>query len=154
VAGLAGRVGVAMFRNALMIGLFPGFAVNLSGFATPMVIGDALQMMERAALPVALFALGGILSRYRPEGDFRVIAYICVISLLLQPLMAVGLGSGFGLEDGQMRAVVLSAAMAPGINGFIFASMYGRAMRVAASSVLLSTALAIVTVWFWLQVAP
>ena len=40
--------------------------------------------------------------------------------------------------------------MAPGFNAYIFANMYGRARRVAASSVLLATLGSILTVWVWL----
>lgn len=36
----------------------------------------------------------------------------------------------------------------------LFSSMYGAARRVAASSVLIGTGLAMVTVWFWLSVLP
>lgn len=44
--------------------------------------------------------------------------------------------------------------MAPGINIYVFASLYGRAQKVAASSVLLGTSLSILTVWLWLGVLP
>ena len=44
--------------------------------------------------------------------------------------------------------------MAPGINAYVFANMYGRARRVAASSVLIATALSIGTVWLWLSALP
>ena len=37
----------------------------------PRVMDDALDMMVRAALPAALFSLGGVLYRYRPEGILR-----------------------------------------------------------------------------------
>ncbi len=57
---------VAMFRNALVIGIALGFAVNLSGMPLPGVMDQALDMMVRAALPAALFSLGGVLYRYRP----------------------------------------------------------------------------------------
>jgi malonate transporter and related proteins len=40
--------------------------------------------------------------------------------------------------------------MAPGVNAYVFANMYGTAKRVAASSVLLGTAGSILTVWIWL----
>jgi malonate transporter len=45
---------------------------------------------------------------------------------------------------------VLTAAMAPGVNAYIFAQMYGRAQRVAASAVLISTGLTIFTASLWL----
>ncbi len=44
------------------------------------------------------------------------------------------------------------AAVAPGLNAYLFAAMYDRAIDVAASAVLLSTALAVLTVSAWLVV--
>ena len=40
--------------------------------------------------------------------------------------------------------------MAPGFNAYIFANMYDRAKRVAASSVLVLTGTSILTTWWWL----
>ena len=80
LAVTAGRVGNAMFRNALVIGIALGFAVNLTGVALPVVLNDALDLMVRAAIPAALFGLGGVLYRYRPEGDYRTITGITLSS--------------------------------------------------------------------------
>ena len=149
-----GRVGLSMARNGLMIGIALGFVVNLSGVAVPGVVDQALGFMVAAAIPAALFGLGGVLVRYRPEGDLRIITMVCAISLGLHPAVVWSLGSVLGLDVAQMRSAVLTAAMAPGMNAYIFASLYGRAMRVAASSVLMATALSVLTVWGWLQLLP
>ncbi len=150
VVAMTGRVGAAIFSNALMIAIALGFAVNLSGLPVPAVIDDALEIMVRAALPAALFALGGVLCRYRPEGDLRLILFVCAVALVFHPVVVWMLGSAQALDQAQMRAAVVTSAMAPGINGYVFATLYGRAMRVAASSVLLATALSILTAWAWL----
>jgi len=71
LAATARQIAAAIFRNALVIGIVLGFAVNLSGVPIPGVLEDALEMMVRAALPAALFALGGVLYRYRPEATWR-----------------------------------------------------------------------------------
>lgn len=142
----------AIFRNALMIGIGLGFAVNLSGVAVPAVLDDAVSLMVRAALPAALFGLGGVLYRYKPEGDMGVIAMICGISLVIHPAIAWGLGQSIGgLSQEQLRAAVVTAAMAPGVNTYIFADMYGAARRVVASSILIGTALTVLTAsaWIW-----
>ncbi|TCO72815.1 AEC family transporter [Rhodovulum euryhalinum] len=152
--GTAGAILKAMFRNALVIGIALGLAVNLTGIPLPAVLTDALDLMVRAALPAALFGLGGILYRYRPEGDLRVILYACAISLVAHPAIVWGMGSGLGLETGPFRSAVLTAAMAPGVNAYIFANMYGAARRVAASAVLIGTAASILTAWVWLAVLP
>lgn len=144
----------AMFRNALVIGIALGFAVNLSGLVLPSALNHAIDMMVRAALPTALFGLGGVLVRYRPEGDMRTILWVCLASLVVHPAVAFGTGTLLSLSTDQMRAAVLTAAMAPGVNTYIFADLYGAARRVAASGVLIGTTLSIATVWFWLAVLP
>ena len=59
----------SMFKNALVISLILGFGINLLGILLPIVITDGIDLFSKAALPVALFGLGGVLVRYRPEGD-------------------------------------------------------------------------------------
>jgi len=142
----------AMFRNALILGIALGFAVNLSGLPLPATLNDALEMMTRAALPAALFGLGGVLVRYRPEGDLKTVLFVCLVSLAAHPTVTYAMGSLLNLNPNALRAAVLTGAMPPGINTFIFASMYGAAKRVAATGVLIATALAIGTVWVWLQI--
>lgn len=148
------RVLKAMFSNALILGIGLGFAVNLLSIDLPGVINDGLDLMVRAALPAALFGMGGVLVSYRPEGDLRIVLYICLIALFVHPLITRGLGLALALPTDGMRSAVLTAAMAPGVNAYIFASMYGRARRVAATTVLVATALTIVTAWLWLGVLP
>ncbi len=147
---IPGKILRAMFSNALIVGILLGFLVNLSGLPIPTVADEALDMLIRAALPSALFGLGGVISRYRIEGDLPTIFFTLALGLLLHPAIAWGLGSTFDLPPDAFRSVVVTAAMAPGANAYLFAAMYGRAMRVAASCVLLGTALSILTAAGWL----
>jgi len=149
---LARAVTRAMFRNALVIGILLGFAVNISGMPIPTVVDDALSLIVRAALPAALFALGGVLIQYRPEGDMKAIAMVCIIALMVHPALVWTFGTALDLPQESFRAGVLTAAMAPGFNAYIFANMYGHARRVAASSVLIATACSLISAWFWLEV--
>lgn len=141
-----------MWQNPLVIGIALGATVNLTGLTLPSVVVDAVELISRAGLPAALFGLGGVLYRYRPEGDLRLIAYATLLSLVLHPVVTWLIGRGFALEHGQFRSAVLTAGMAPGVNAYLFANMYGRAKRVAASTVLLATGLCIFTAWFWMSV--
>lgn len=146
-----GRVARGMASNALIIGIALGVAVNLSGLALHGGLVEALELIARAGLPTALFGLGGVLYRYRPEGDLRLIAYTVAVSLALHPAITWGLGTGLALSEAQFRSAVITAAMAPGVNAYLFANMYGRAKRVAASSVLIGTAGCILTAWLWMM---
>ncbi len=51
-----------------------------------------------------------------------------------------------------MRSAVVTAAMAPGVNTYVFASMYARGQAQAASAVLLATALSVLTASVWLAI--
>ncbi|MGB5863019.1 MAG: AEC family transporter [Sulfitobacter sp.] len=147
---LARSISRAMFHNPLVIGIMAGFAVNLGGIAIPGVVDDALSLIVQAALPAALFALGGVLVQYKPEGDMKAIAMVCCMSLLVHPAIVWMMGTSLSVDADLFRAGVLTSAMAPGFNAYIFANMYGRGRRVAASSVLIATAGSILTVWVWL----
>ena len=140
----------SMSHNSLMLGAAAGLAVNLSGLPMPQPIADAVALISRAALPAALFGLGGVLVQYSPKGDSRGIALVCGIALVLHPAWTWGMGRLLGLEEGPVRAAVLTAAMAPGVNSYLFAAIHGRAVRIAASSVLIATGLSVVTVSAWL----
>jgi predicted permease len=152
---LARQVLRAILTQPLVIGILGGFALNLSGLPFPAIAWSAIDMVIAAALPAALFGLGGVLHRYRPEGDFRAIAVLSAVSLLLHPGITWLLATQvFALETAGLRSAVLTAAMAPGVNAYVFANLYGVAKRVAASTVLLATALSIGSVWMWLRILP
>ena len=144
----------AMFSNALVVGIVLGFLVNISGINLAKSIQASIDMITAVALPAALFGMGGILYQSRPEGDIGPITMVCLVSLLIHPAIVWIAGLNLELSDMQMRSAVITAAMAPGINTYVFANMYGRAKRVASTGVLLSTALSIGTVWIWLNILP
>lgn len=150
IAGGVATVARRMATNSLMIGTALGLAVNLGGLPLPAALEEAADLIARAALPAALFGLGGVLVQYHPEGDGRGIALICGIALILHPAWTWGMGRLLGLDQAAFRAAVLTAAMGPGVNSYLFAAMNGRAVRISASSVLIGTAASVVTVSLWL----
>ena len=145
----------AIFSQPLVIGILSGFAVNLTGNPVPQVAWAAVDMIAGTAIPLALFGLGGVLARYRIEGDLGPVVMVSVAALVVHPAVTYGLGRyAFGLGDAALRSAVVTAAMAPGVNAYLFASIYGVGKRVAASGVLVATVGSILTVWGWLHLLP
>lgn len=142
----------SMAKNPFVIGISLGAVVNLTGVAIPATVAAAVDLVANAAIPAALFALGGVLAAYRPEGDLKLVGWIVAVSLLMHPAIVWLLAQGSGLATGPMRSAVLMAAMAPGVNAYVFANMYDTAKRTAATGVLAGTAVSILTVWGWLWV--
>jgi malonate transporter and related proteins len=147
-------VGRSMAGNALIIGVGLGLLANVTDLRLPEALDAAVEFLARAAIPTALFGLGGVLYRYRPEGDMVQIVFVVCCSLILHPALVWGLGTAAGLSTGQFRSAVITAAAAPGVNAYLFADMYGRARRVAATSVLFATIACAVTATFWLTILP
>jgi len=142
----------AIFRNSMMIGILLGFFVNFSGLPLPGTLLSAIDLLARASLPVALFALGGLLTRYQLSKSLGEAGLISVISLLLQPALTWLIAWELGLPEDTTRVIVLMAASAPGLNAYLFAAMYNRGQDSAASAVLLSTLCSLFTISGWLLV--
>lgn len=145
------RAFVTTMRNPLMIGLLSGIALNLLSVRLPVVVLDALEMLSRAALPVALFSLGGVLTRYRLRDEFGEALMVSLVSLIALPALAWAMAEWlFRLPPDFVRAAVIMAAMPPGINGYVFATLYDRAVGTAASAVLIGTVLSVGSITLWL----
>lgn len=141
-----------IFKNALTIGILFGFVFNLLGFGLPAPVVATLDMLSRAALPIALFGLGGVLTRYAMKQELGEVFAVSALSLLLHPLLAYVISYHiFGLPEAFVRSAVVVAAMPPGINGYLFSVMYGRATGTAASTIILATAMSLgtITLWLW-----
>lgn len=152
---VAAKAARAIFSNALVIGIGAGLIVNLSGLPLPGPLFAGVNVIATGAIPAALFGLGGVMVRYKPEGDGATVAMIAAVSLVLHPAITWGLGRHvFALDTDQLRSAVVTAAMAPGINAYLFAAIYGVAMRVTATSVIVATGASIVTIWGWLHILP
>lgn len=152
LAETARVVARAMFRNSLMIGIALGFVVNLGGLQLPGALTSAVDIVARAALPVALFGLGGTLTRYALKASLGEAATVSAMSLVVHPGISLAVCRWLEVPKDLTSAVVLMAAMAPGVNAYLFASMYDRGQGTAASAVLLGTAVSVLSVsaWLWL----
>ncbi len=155
IATLLVQIGRGVATQPLVLGLSLGFVVNLFGLPQPGAITAAVGMVASSAIPTALFGLGGVLTRYKPEGDAKLIACVVFAALVLHPAVTYGLGRfAFALDIAALRSSTMTASMPPGVNAFMFAFMYGVGKRVAASAILVATALSVGTVWIWLHILP
>ena len=125
--------------------------LNLARAPLPEMLVEGLDMLAATAIPVSLFSLGGVLTRYRLRDEIGEALMISSMTLLAMPAIAWVLTAFvLGLAPEFVRAVVILTAMPSGVNGYIFATLYGRAVGTAASAVLLGTILSLGTITFWL----
>lgn len=144
---------VDLLRNPLVIGLVGGLVYGRIGPPLPGPIDDIIRMLGTAGAPVALFALGGTLARYRIGGLVGEALLICALKLVVLPLVVwLFAARVFELDPTWVWVVTLLAAMPTGVNVFIFSSKYGASPGTAGTTIVLSTALGAGTVsgliWF------
>ena len=140
----------AMFKNSLMIGIGLGLMVNISALQLPEPVYASIELLARSAIPVALFGLGGVLTRYSSKEASREASVVTALALIVHPVIALWVCWWFELTEDVIRSIVLMAAMAPGLNAYLFATLYKRGEAIAASTVIMATTLSVLTLSLWL----
>ena len=143
----------SILANVLMIAILCGITLNLIGISVPVPVMNAVDIVADAALPAALVGIGAALTRYQLTARFSESLTISLLALLVHPAIALAITHFLlGLPIEFVRAAVIMAAMPPGVNIYIFASMYDRGVEVAASTLVLSNMLSVATITLWLFV--
>lgn len=145
------RAGKRIAGNPLLIGIALGLFVNLLAISVPEIINNATETMAQGVLPAALFGLGGALNQYQLRDSWLQALVSSACKLVLHPLLVLLLAyTVFRLPWEMLRVAVIMAAMPSGLSVYVFATYYKRATDIAANTLLLSTALAAVSVSGWL----
>eukprot|EP01035_Chromulina_nebulosa_P057375 gene57375-78609_t len=104
-----------------------------------------------AVLPAALFGLGGALNEYKLSESWLQASIMSLFKLVIHPAIAYALMVWvLHVPLEYARYAVLLAAMPAGINVYVFATYYDRAVNVATNVVLISTVASMVTITGWL----
>lgn len=140
------RLVLGLLKNPMIVSIGLGLAVSASGVPVPEAVNSFLTTLGNAATPGALFAIGASLASKSAE-RLEIAAWLSFAKLVLHPLF-VGLGVYvFFPVDAYRAAVAVSAAALPVAgNVFILAQHYGIAPHRVSASILISTAVSIVTV--------
>lgn len=155
-ASLGRTLWVALKRvasNSLIWGIVAGLIGNLLGITLIEPADAFFTMMASAVTPAALFAIGGALNEYKLSDNWAQAAAMSTLKLLVQPFIAYVLMVWVlhvPLETA--RYGIMLAAMPAGINVYIFATYYNRAVNVATNTILISTVASAATISMWLYV--
>ena len=143
----------AIFSNSLMIGILCGLAANLLALELPDTLHSALEMVKVTGIPAALFGIGISLNKYSITEGFSEAVMVSLLAVIVHPLITLSLALPvFNLSGMPLYAAVVLACMPPGMNIYIFASMYNRAIGLSASVLIIANLLAIFTIPFWLLI--
>jgi predicted permease len=141
--------------NPIIMATVLGILYSLSGLALPAVVEQTLSFIGGAAAPSALFALGASLSLRRIGGSLGPAATMVAAKLFLHPILAwLAFAWLLELDPLWVNAGVIFAACPVGLNVYVFAQHYEVAIETASSAILISTALAMLTITALLLLLP
>jgi len=141
----------SVMANPLMIGILTGIAFNLAGPTLPGPLEQSLNMIGVTAIPVSLIGIGIALNRYKIGPQLAEALMVSSLALVLHPSIAFVLTYYvFDLPVLFVQAAVVLAAMPPGMNVYIFANMYDRAVDLSATVLIIANILSVFTISAWL----
>ena len=139
-------VGLGLLKNPMIVSICVGLAWSAAQLPIPTPLNDFMAILGAAATPGALFAIGASLASKSAE-RVSVAVWLSTAKLVLHPA-AVALSALVLFPVAPYAAGVMIAAAALPVAGnvYILAQHYGVAPQRVSASILISTALSIVTV--------
>jgi predicted permease len=149
-------------RNPLLWGMGLGMAWGQTGLVLATPVDETLRLLGLAATPAALFTLGGILVRpVKPDAaaaahrplNLPALMVPATLKLLLHPALVWACAWQLGLPAQGLGAatLIMAAALPSASNVSMLAEREGARTPAVPRIILLSTALAVVTLACWAQ---
>jgi hypothetical protein len=141
-----GTVGKGLVSNPMLLSIFLGFSWSALEWPIPAPVNEFLALLGAAATPGALFAIGASLASKSAE-RMEVAAWLSFGKLVLHPaFIALAALVIWPIEPYGAAVMIASASLPTAGNIFMLAQHYGVAPQRVSATILISTAVSIVTV--------
>lgn len=139
-------LGIGLVKNPMIVSIVLGLSWSASGVPIPNPLNEFVMILGNAATPGALFAIGASLASKSAE-RVEVAAWLSFCKLVLHPI-AIAIAALYVFDvDPYAAAVMIAAASLPVAgNIYMIAQHYGVAPQRVSASILISTAVSILTV--------
>ncbi|MDX5381721.1 MAG: AEC family transporter [Rhodobacterales bacterium] len=144
--GIFRSIGIGLLKNPMIVSIVLGLGWSGLQIPIPGPLNEFVILLGNAATPGALFAIGASLASKSAERVF-VAGWLSFCKLVLHPAaVAVSALLIFPVEPYAAGVMIAAAALPVAGNVYMLAQHYGVAPHRVSSSILISTALSIVTV--------
>lgn len=144
--GIAKVLAVGLLKNPMIVSMALGMLWSATGAAVPGPLNDFMGLLGGAATPGALFAIGASLAARSAE-RYQVAGWLSFCKLVLHPMaVAVAALALFPVERFAAHVMIAAASLPVAGNTYILAQHYGVAPQRVSASILISTAVSVLTV--------
>lgn len=146
------RAIIAVGKNPLVIACLIGFGMNGLGLGLPPIIEPLLDILGRAALPVALLAVGAGLRLELLKQNAAMAFQTSAIKLVVLPAFTWLIAEAMGVSGIEFGAVILYASLSGSASSYVLAREMGGDSPLMAGIITATTLCAIITMplWMWL----
>lgn len=136
----------ALARNPLIVAIFAGALISAIGLGLPTPVENFTDLLGGTAGPCALFALGATLAGRSLSAGLGEVSYMTSFKLFVHPSAMWLTTQLFDVTSLWATVAVLGAALPVAANVFILARQCDTYVDRTSSTILLSTAVSVVTV--------
>jgi predicted permease len=136
---------VQLATNPLLLSSAAGAAVAASGLVLPRWLAQSVAVTGQMALPLALLCIGGSLVTLPLRGKRTQAVFASVLKVGVAPLLGWPLARWLGLSTDETLIALLFLATPTAAASFTLAGKLGGDEALAATSVVISTALSILS---------
>jgi len=137
-------------KNPLLLSIFLGIIVSLSGFELPVYFASALHMLGKTTATVAIFMLGIFLWGRTYKNIFKA-GLLSLLRIILMPTVALLVVGLFNLHGAEAKMIVLMHAMPLAVSMIVLSNRYKFEEETIASEILITSLLSVIylNVWLW-----
>lgn len=135
-----------VFTHPFILSVIAGFAVAAMEFSPPKAVAQLIDYLAQAAAPCALFVMGVTLALRPVKRIPTEIYYIVPAKLIIHPILTFTVLSTYGGFDPiWVYSATLLAGLPTATNVFVIGQQYNVWQERASATVLIATALSVVT---------
>ena len=131
--------------NPILLACLAGLLVQKLEWQIPSAISRTCEIIGPAAFPMALIGIGSQLATIAIAGRLRLPLVSTVLKCVVCPAACWAIATLIGLSGPERQVLVVLAAMPTAVSSYVLAEQMNSDAEFAASSVVVSTALSILT---------
>ena len=131
--------------NPILLACLAGWLAQKFQWHIPQAVERTCQIIGAAAFPMALIGIGSQLSQISLKGQLRLPMISTAIKCVVCPAAGWAIASLMGLTGVERQVLVVLAAMPTAVSSYVLAEQLNSDADLAASSVVISTALSMLT---------
>lgn len=137
----------ALTHNPVILGMLAGLFWRAAGLGLWGPVETFIDMLRGAATPAALFAVGATMTTFKIAGNLKHAFATVGLKLVALPVLVwISTSYVFGIDPLWAAVATVCAAMPTGVNVYLLSSSYDIYVARTTTAILVSTAIAIVTV--------